>query len=864
MNPETLFDVYRKLPTEDSLEALLGAYSDTVYNVCYQVLRHPQDAEDASQKVFFEVVRRIGKAEDAEHFKRSLYRISFHVALNHKRESRARIRHERKRASMQEPQSPPAAAPQDFPALHEQISRLEAPSQELIVEYYFEGKKLAELAATYGSSTVAVWKRLEKAKDQLRKALMGAGLAGMSALVEPTLEAMSFAPAPKGLLSRDLVARALAARQGAGALAAFSVLGAGAAKKVALLTAALGLLVVSAAGYQVVRRRPSPEASARAGVGDGRTNLRAAGRDPARIEGAGLPSPQVPRFASTTTFRAEFERAAHLVSDPERTKALRGLGFALSEDDFRAVTKDCRGKKGSHRFAHELEAALLDRWTRKDPRAAASLFRDLPQDDEEPHPYDQIISGKTGAEFPRTYRYTKLRDAVVLWSKSDFDAARLFVETVPAEDRENLHRCLEARQDPEALSRTVLSLSGKGRSLAMKELALSWGEKNPHEALRWGERLPEPAELSTAESFLEYQLRSDFLSGTVGSWARSHPEEALAWVLEAPDRRGLVFNVIEEVAKTDPKGAVGIVDRHLAPDDSANLYDQALMDIAFLHPDSQAAADMLVAHRPDGSRSGWYGMLSAFVTSWAENDDADLALRWASEQPDSMVRSALVIAAAVGRATSVDLDIVGAMAALHTLPEEMRSRGAQSIFSAYGRQHPAEATALAHSFQQPVPVMEVAEELSRQDLEGALTWGRSLPDAPTRDKALCILATGPLGLCYQGEDVPRAIALASEIADPSIRLHTQGKIAGYWASRSDPEPVLDWVLGLPGDPLPSAAGRDDWTYHTRNSRKDIFESVVGTWSYDDGKRELARRWIEQSPLPDACKRALFRKLDNRE
>src|SRR5260221_5594674 len=115
--------------------------------------------------------------------------------------------------------------------------------------------------------------------------------------------------------------------------------------------------------------------------------------------------------------------------------------------------------------------------------------------------------------------------------------------------------------------------------------------------------------------------------------------------------------------------------------------------------------------------------------------------------------------------------------------------------------------------------MEITGELARQDLEGALTWARSVSDTAARDKAFCDLATGPLGLCWQGKDVPRAIALAGEIRDPSIRLHTQSKIAGFWAGRSDPGPVLDWVLSLPGDPSEPRQNAEDWIYHTRNSRK---------------------------------------------
>jgi RNA polymerase sigma-70 factor (ECF subfamily) len=860
--PEKTFESYRSHPTLDSLEALLRAFSDIVYNICYQVLRHPQDAEDASQKVFVELVRRIGKMNDAEHFKRSLCRIAFHVALNLKKEERTRLRHEKEKASRKDPRSLSPVTAEHLSVVHEHVARLDDESQELIVDYYFSGKKLEELAGAWGCSIVAVWKRLEKAKDRLRKSLVGAGLAGMSGLIDPTLEAMPFVPAPKDLLTRDLVARALAVGS-PGAVGGLLVLGAGMSKKYLLTAAALGLFVAAAAGVRVARRSASPAEPPQSRAGSGGTRLnRSPGVEVDPTQATAAPSPTGPRFASTAFFQGEFLKAAHLVSDPDRSRTLRLLGFDLSDEDFLAVAKESHGKRGGHRFAREFSAALLARWAKSNPRAAAGLFRDLPQDEEGPHPYYQISSDKTGLDFPRVYRYNLLRDVIVEWSKHDPEAAAQFVGTVPQEDRESLLHCLQAQADPVGLARSVLSLEGKERALAIKALAEAWGERDPKEALRWGERLPDPATLATSEDFLESQSRAEFLQAAVGKWARSNLEESLSWVLASPERRQLILPVLEEVAGRDPKRAVVLVDRHLAADPSDNFYlfDSALDRIAFLNPDPEAAAEMLLAHRPGSPSGPHFESLRHFLQSWAQDDDADLAMRWAMDRLDPKLRSWLVVAAAVGRATSADPDVVGAMAALKTLPEDIRDRGAGYILSAYARQRPSEAAALAQSYQAPVPVMEITEELARQDLEGALTWARSVSDPATRDKAFCDLATGPLGLCWQGNDVSRAIALAGEIRDPSLRLHAQSQIAGYWAGRSDPGPVLDWVLSLPSDPPAPRGDEKDWIYHTRNSRRDIFDSVVAACAYENGKRDAAQRWIEQSPLPEDSKIALVRKL----
>src|SRR5438552_14945862 len=108
MENAAAFEAYRARPDRDSLGALLGACQDTVYTLCYHVLRRPSDAEDAAQKVLIQAATAAGRISTPLHFKRWLHQASFHVALNLKKEIRTRAAQEMKSA-----RAAAASAPED-------------------------------------------------------------------------------------------------------------------------------------------------------------------------------------------------------------------------------------------------------------------------------------------------------------------------------------------------------------------------------------------------------------------------------------------------------------------------------------------------------------------------------------------------------------------------------------------------------------------------------------------------------------------------------------------------------------------------------------------------------------------------------
>src|SRR5436853_3373182 len=98
MNPELRFEDYKSHPSPETLRSLLRATEATIFNLCYQVLRQAEDAEDASQRVLVETLNALPRIQSGDWFQRWIYRTSFNIAWNLKKARIRRRAHEGKKA----------------------------------------------------------------------------------------------------------------------------------------------------------------------------------------------------------------------------------------------------------------------------------------------------------------------------------------------------------------------------------------------------------------------------------------------------------------------------------------------------------------------------------------------------------------------------------------------------------------------------------------------------------------------------------------------------------------------------------------------------------------------------------------------
>src|SRR5436190_2381870 len=196
---------YRQNPSPEILLGLLKSCQDPVYNVCFQVLRHTQDAEDAAQEALLKVLEGLRSIPAIERFEPWMYRVALNTAIDHRKRAVCRMTYESRRAPMDEAASP---SEEVHAAVHDALCRLDDDSRCLVLQHFFERRSLEELGRGRGCSPVAVWKRIDKAKEALRHELMGSGLASAIPNLDSMFHSIQPVTAPASLLSEALGSKA--------------------------------------------------------------------------------------------------------------------------------------------------------------------------------------------------------------------------------------------------------------------------------------------------------------------------------------------------------------------------------------------------------------------------------------------------------------------------------------------------------------------------------------------------------------------------------------------------------------------------------------------------------------------------------
>lgn len=246
----TPFEAFRKTPTAESLMALLRAHQDGVYTVCLHVLRHPQDAEDAAQEALLKIASGAKELREPRGFKSWLYRLAYRTAVDHLRRRATRRRTEEGSASM-------TAAPlsnEQCEAIHEAMAALPDDDRLMLVEHYFEKVTIEELGRREGISDVAMGKRVEKAREKLKRGLTGAGILLAASQVTHALETVTRASAPAGLIGSVIVSKAALVAAGGLAVGAKSY-----SMGIVAGLAMIFLIIGAGGGYLVGAKKAVPK-----------------------------------------------------------------------------------------------------------------------------------------------------------------------------------------------------------------------------------------------------------------------------------------------------------------------------------------------------------------------------------------------------------------------------------------------------------------------------------------------------------------------------------------------------------------------------------------------------------------------------
>lgn len=166
---------------EDSAQAfevLYQRHRSRVYALCLRMTGNSPDAEDLSQEVFIQLIRKIDSFRGESAFTTWLYQITVNQVLMHFRKRSARIQEERYCAFTEEVDAVICGTPQvsvvDRLLLDRAISHLPRGKRIVLLLHDVEGYDHREIANKLGCSIGTSKSQLHKARMILRKLLLKA------------------------------------------------------------------------------------------------------------------------------------------------------------------------------------------------------------------------------------------------------------------------------------------------------------------------------------------------------------------------------------------------------------------------------------------------------------------------------------------------------------------------------------------------------------------------------------------------------------------------------------------------------------------------------------------------------------------
>lgn len=169
----------------DAVGDLYRRHSRRVYSLCLRITRDAADAEDLTQEVFIQLLRKIGSFRGDSHFTTWLYRLTVNQSLMYlRRVNRRREQVVDSRELIQlvcrKTRNGISHQVADKIALDAAVDRLPPGCRAIFLLFSVEGYNHEEIASLYGCSVGNSKSQLHKARKKLRRLLPGYVVAGPS------------------------------------------------------------------------------------------------------------------------------------------------------------------------------------------------------------------------------------------------------------------------------------------------------------------------------------------------------------------------------------------------------------------------------------------------------------------------------------------------------------------------------------------------------------------------------------------------------------------------------------------------------------------------------------------------------------
>lgn len=460
--------------------------------------------------------------------------------------------------------------------------------------------------------------------------------------------------------------------------------------------------------------------------------------------------------------------------------AALALADSLAPEDYRTLLEECRElpPNSSQTFFFR---SVLRRWTEADPEAAAAW-----------------CIGHASKQ---------LGEVVRLWAATDPAAAQRFTAGLPADARNNAVAGIAealAENDPKAALEYIRRSANPGNSYGLKKAFEQLAKSDPQWLLEHGDSLPGDLRGRARENAAEEFARHDF-------------NAALAWASSQPDKREMLFKVLN--GATDPAPALAWLSAQEKP-----LQEEMASSLSYSlgrkHPFAvlQATADPSL---PAGTQSNllsgglYYAALrdpaaaaaalqgfpaasiknfaASVINPWLTRDPA-AAKAWAESLPDAGAReSALAAIAKAESKPDASLPMtprerlltslkenryVDNTAVLRLAPEERRE-----VLQTLGVDTEPNSASSHYASR----VMDTIRAYYPED------YGAWLLTRPADEKTAGETAQFASG--WAGENAPAAAAWAAKLPQGPVRQETISRVAQQWHAL-DPASAGQWITTL--------------------------------------------------------------------
>jgi len=227
---------------------IVRRYASLVYSACIRILGDGETAADATQETFFQLLKKANTVTGS--IPAWLHRVATSKAVDRIRAESARRRAEDQYADAKCRQ---VAKWEDLsPFVDEALDALDAPSRELLIEYFFKGRPLTDIAADKDLSHPTVSRHVKAAVHKLRGQLRKSGIAVAAVTLGSLLTENAAQAAPAVVLS-ELAKMALAGAKLSAPAAVGGLLLAAKAKVIVVATV-VGIGTVGWLGYRHLSR----------------------------------------------------------------------------------------------------------------------------------------------------------------------------------------------------------------------------------------------------------------------------------------------------------------------------------------------------------------------------------------------------------------------------------------------------------------------------------------------------------------------------------------------------------------------------------------------------------------------------------